>query len=73
MLDLSYMIQDMTDNKDYTRRNRFNGETVELTKEEADLHDQVFYHEALDQWDLMNKAKDKFCRLNPKAYMVLLD
>ena len=73
MLDLSYMIQDMTDNKDYTRRNRFNGETVELTKEQADLHDQVFYHEALEQWDEMLKAKDKFCRLNPKAYMVLLD
>ena len=29
MLDLSYIIQDMTDNKDYTRRNRFNGESVE--------------------------------------------
>jgi hypothetical protein len=73
MLDLSYMIQDMTDNKDYTRRNRFNGQSVELTKEQADLHDQVFYHEALEQWDEMLKAKDKFSRLNPKAYMVLLD
>ena len=58
---------------DYTRRNRFNGETVELTKEEAEIHDQVFYHEALEQWDKMLKAKDKFSRLNPKAYMVLLD
>ena len=37
----------MTDNKDYTRRNRFNGETVELTKEEAEKHDKIFYHEAL--------------------------
>ena len=35
MLDLSYMIWDMTDNKDYTRRNRFTGESVELTPEEA--------------------------------------
>ena len=73
MLDLSYMIQDMTDNKDYTRRNRFNGKSVELTKEQADLHDQVFYHEALEQWDKMQKSLDKFSRLNPKAYMVLLD
>jgi len=73
MLDLSYMIPDMKDNKDYTRRNRFNGETVELTKEEADLHDQVFYHEALEQWDKMQKCLDKFSRLNPKAYMTLLD
>jgi hypothetical protein len=37
----------MTDNKDYTRRNRFNGESVELTAEEADKHDKIFYHEAL--------------------------
>ena len=73
MIDLSHMIQDMTDNKDYTRRNRFNGETVELTKEEADIHDQVFYHEALEQWDEMQKCLDKFSRLNPKAYMTLLD
>ena len=73
MLDLSYMIPDMKDNKDYTRRNRFNGQTVELTKEEADIHDQVFYHEALEQWDEMQKCLDKFSRLNPKAYMTLLD
>ena len=46
----------MADNKDYTRRNRFNGKSVELTKEESEIHDQVFVHEALDQWDLMNKA-----------------
>ena len=73
MLDLSYIFKDMTDNKDYTRRNRFNGESVELTKEEAEIHDQVFYHEALEQWGKMPNAKDKFSRLNPKAYMVLLD
>jgi hypothetical protein len=63
----------MTDNKDYTRRNRFNGKSVELTKEESEIHDKVFYHEALEQWDEMLKAKDKFSRLNPKAYMTLLD
>ena len=35
------------DNKDYTRRNRFSGESIELTKEEAKKHDEIFYHEAL--------------------------
>ena len=35
------------DNKDYTRRNRFTRETIELTKEEAEKHDKIFYHEAL--------------------------
>ena len=73
MIDLSHMIQDMTTERTEERKNRFNGESVELTKEEADIHDQVFYHEALEQWDKMLKAKDKFSRLNPKAYMVLLD
>ena len=33
----------MTDNNDYTRRNRFTGKSIELTKEQADLHDKVFY------------------------------
>ena len=70
MLDLSYMIWDM---KTEERRNRFTGAREFLTVEEADLHDKVFYHEALEQWDKMLKAKDKFSRLNPKAYMVLLD
>ena len=32
-------------NHDYTRRNRFTGESIELTKEEADKHDKIFYHE----------------------------
>ena len=31
------------DNNDYTRRNRFTGESIELTKEEADKHDRIFY------------------------------
>ena len=72
MLDLSHMIQDMTERTE-ERKNRFTGQREFLTKEEADLHDQVFYHEALEQWDKMLKAKDKFSRLNPKAYMTLLD
>ena len=30
------------DNNDYTRRNRFTGESIELTKEEAEKHDAIF-------------------------------
>ena len=76
----------MTDNKDYTRRNRFNGESVELTAEEADKHDKIFYHEALatleDQklgtgaskyWKKMQKDLNWFMKYNPQAYMKLLD
>ena len=35
------------DNNDYTRRNRFTGESIELTKQEAEKHDAIFIHEAL--------------------------
>ena len=73
MLDLSYMIPDMKTERTEERRNRFSGEREFLTPEEADLHDKVFYHEALEQWSDMQKCLDKFSRLNPKAYMVLLD
>ena len=78
----------MTDkiNYDCTRRNRFTGETIELTEEEAIKHDQIFYHEALatledktlgegasKHWDIMRKHIDWFIKNNAKAYMVLLD
>ena len=49
----------MTDNNDYTRRNRFTGESIELTKEEAEKHDKIFYHEALATLeDLKQRAID---------------
>ena len=73
------------DNKDYTRRNRFNGETVELTPEECKKHDDIFYYEALATLEdeklgtggskLWKKVRDNlnwFRRHNAKAYMVLL-
>ena len=48
MLDLSYMIQDMTNTeRTEERRNRFNGESVMLTKEEAKRHDRIFMDELL--------------------------
>ena len=74
------------DNKDYTRRNRFNGETIELTPEECKKHDDIFYYEALatleDQavgtggsplWNKVRSNLDWFRKHNAKAYMVLLD
>ena len=68
------------------RRNRFNGESVMLTKEEAEKHDMIFYHEVMatmdDQklgsgaskhWAKMRKLLTWFQKNNAKAYMVLLD
>ena len=73
-------------NNDYTRRNRFTGESIELTEEEAIKHDQIFYHETLatlddktlgtgvsKHWDTVRKNLNWFRRKNAKAYMVLLD
>ena len=74
------------DNNDYTRRNRFTGESIELTKEEAEKHDAIFVNEALatlddktaghglsKHWDTVRKNLDWFRQHNAKAYMVLLD
>ena len=35
----------MTKERTYKRSNRFNGESVMLTKEEAEKHDAIFLHE----------------------------
>ena len=49
MIDLSYMIPDMTntntDNKTEERKNRFTGESIMLTKEESIIHDRIFINE----------------------------
>ena len=73
-------------NHDYTRRNRFSGESIELTKEAAEKHDKILYHEALatledkelgegasKHWQEMRNLLDWFMKNNAKAYMVLLD
>ena len=89
MIDLSYIIQDMktnTDNKTEKRANRFNGESIMLTKEEAAKHDAIFMCELMatvedkqlgtggsKHWETMRKHLDWFRQHNAKAYMVLLD
>ena len=75
-----------TDNKTEERKNRFSGESIMLTKEEASKHDKIFYHEALatledkelgtgasKHWATMRKHLNWFRQHNAKAYMVLLD
>ena len=89
MLDLSHMIPDMktnTDNRTEERRNRFNGESIMLTKQEAKIHDELFLCEimatledktlgqgASKHWETMRKHIDWFIKNNANAYMVLLD
>jgi len=76
-----------TDNKTEERKNRFNGESILLTKEEAKIHDRLFINElaatledkeagfdgASKLWDKVRKDINWFRQHNADAYMVLLD
>ena len=68
------------------RKNRFNGESIMLTKEEATKHDAIFLCELMatledkelgtggsKHWETMRKLLHWFRQHNAKAYMVLLD
>ena len=57
----------------YKRTNPFSGQSELLTTSEAMLHDEVKQSEAMGEYDKMHKALTKFSKLNPKAYMTLLD
>ena len=76
----------MTKERTEERRNRFNGESVMLTKEEARKHDEIFMHElqatiedkalgtgVSKHWQKMRDKLSWFAKHNAKAYMVLLD
>ena len=94
MVDLSYIIQDMTntntdtDTKPKTeeRKNRFNGESIMVTKMESSIHDRIFINElaatledkvsgygSSKLWDKVRKDIGWFRKHNAEAYMVLLD
>ena len=87
MLDLSYIFKDMTTERTEERKNRFNGESIMLTKEEAKIHDRLFINElaatledkaagfdgASKLWDKVRADIEWFTKHNAKAYMVLLD
>ena len=69
------------------RKNRFNGESIQLTKEEANKYDAIINNEwaatqednlrqdvAISQlWEAVRRDLDWFRKHNAKAYMVLLD
>ena len=81
------MTQEQTNNKTEERKNRFNGESYMLTKEEAIKHDAIFINElsatiedkeaGIDGtsklWDKVRKDLNWFRQHNAAAYMVLLD
>ena len=80
------MTQTNTDNKTEKRSNRFSGQSIMLTKEEAISHDRLFINEltaTLEDkelgyggsklWDKVRADIDWFRKNNAEAYMVLLD
>ena len=81
------MTQEQTNNKTEERKNRFNGESVMLTKEDSIIHDRIFINElaaTLEDkaagvdgisklWDKVRKDINWFRQHNADAYMVLLD
>ena len=80
------MTQTNTDNRTEKRSNRFSGQSIMLTKEEAIIHDRIFINEltaTLEDkelgyggsklWDKVRADIDWFRKNNAEAYMVLLD
>mgnify|MGYP003144630855 FL=1 len=81
------MTKENTDNKTEERKNRFNGQSIMLTKEESIIHDRIFINEltaTLEDkaagvdgtsklWDKVRKDINYFRQHNAEAYMVLLD
>ena len=68
------------------RKNRFNGQSIMLTKEESIIHDRIFINElgatiedkelgygGSKLWDKVRADLDYFRQHNAEAYMVLLD
>jgi len=69
------------------RKNRFTGQSIKLTEEEANIHDRIFINEmeaTLEDklrddpgisklWLLVQRDLDWFRKNNAEAYMTLLD
>ena len=86
--DTNKFLQDKdADARVFVRKNRFTGEAIELTKEEAEKYDAIINNEYAATmedkdredvgissfWDLVRRDLDWFRQHNAKAYMVLLD
>ena len=59
--------------KEMTLTNRFSGESATVPAFAVAIYDTILGAERIQDYTLMQKGLDKFSRLNPKAYMTLLD
>ncbi len=62
-----------TMNKLIKTTNPYSGQSAMLTPEEKKLYQRIKHLEMAELYDEMQQALSKFSRLNPKAYMTLLD
>ena len=53
--------------------NPFSGQSINLTRDEYVVYTMVKKFEKMGEYDLMQEGLSKFSKMNPKAYMVLLD
>ena len=60
-------------NRKNKRTNPFSGKSEMLTNDEAILYDQIKTAEMNGDWITLQAGLDEFSRLNPSAYMTLLD
>ena len=74
MLDLSYIIQDMTNTERTIKTtNPFSGQSEMLTPEEYKLYIMIKQAELDEDYKTMQKGLTKFSKMNAAAYMTLLD
>ena len=72
MLNLSYMLKDMTE-RNIKTTNPYSGQSAMLNEEEFALYHLIKHAEETEQWKAVQKGLEKFSRMNAKAYMTLLD
>ena len=72
MLDLSYMIPDMTERTIQTT-NPYSGQSTMLTPEEYKLYIMIKQAELDEDYRTVEKGLSKFSKMNASAYMTLLD
>jgi hypothetical protein len=72
MIDLSYIIQDMTE-RNIKVTNPYSGQSEMLTTFESILYGNIVKAEQDEDYETMQRLLSKFSKLNPKAYMTLLD
>jgi len=74
MLDLSYIIPDMTNiERQHKAINPYSGQSEMLTAEEYKLYIMIKQAEFDEDYKTMQKGLTKFSKMNAKAYMTLLD